>query len=536
MKIKLIYIIIACFLIVTPSLLSATGIHKIDLVTSSQKTNDIHLGYASIWGDGNSSILTASAENNLRIKIDSQTERLNFYIDYEMICNGVTDEGIITLTISINGENTSANLVQTPTSKQGSLFVYDIEVSRGDSFIFLINVFYGNIFPVYYNETKVTGIAVFNKEKPVEYNLSMLDSLMMRVRRSSNQEPVSIIPEKWDWRDVNGVDWTTPVKDQLQDLCGSCWAFGALSALEATTKIWHNDPFKDVDLSEQYLLSCSPGSCGGWYLSFALRWIKQNGMITEACFPYHADDTIPCESKCSEYRDYLFGITNYQKVPRDIEQIKTALLTYGPLAASMIVYGDFYPDFNGGVYRHESGELVFGHCVAIVGYNDTWGDEGEGYWICKNSWGTNWGEAGWFRIAYGECDIESGVYYIEGPNYPPIKPTAPSGIELGEPGCIYSYFSTALDPEEDDLKYLFDWGDGTDSGWIGPIISGEIATVNHSWDTKGTYTVRVKVKDIYGLESEWSDPLKIQMPKAHSKYFSEIIRDWISAVQFPFNI
>ncbi|MDG6228370.1 MAG: C1 family peptidase [Candidatus Thermoplasmatota archaeon] len=532
MKMKLIYILIACSLIVVPSLLSAGNSPKNQFVTSTFKTNDIHLGYASVWGDGNSSLLTASAENNLRIKIDTETERLNFYIDYNMTCGGLTDEGIISLTISLNGENISTNLVQTPTSKTGSLFVHDIEVSRGDSFVFLIHVFYGNLFPIYYNETKATGVAVFSRENPIDHVTSMRDAVMMTIRRSSLQEPVSAIPEKWDWRDVDGVDWTTPVKDQLQDLCGSCWAFGALSGLEAAMKIWNNDPFEDVDLSEQYLLSCSQGSCGGWYLSFTLRWIKQNGMITEACFPYRADDTIPCEAKCSEYRDYLFGITNYQKIPRDIEQIKTALVTYGPLPASMIVYEDFYPDFDGGVYRHETGGVVFGHCIAIVGYDDTWGGDDEGYWICKNSWGTNWGEEGWFRIAYGECDIESGVYYLEGPNYPPIKPNAPSGTEIGEPGVIYSYSSTASDPEEDDIKYLFDWGDGTDSGWIGPVGSAETITVNHSWDTKGTYTVRVKVKDIYGLESEWSDPLKIRMPRTYISFFADIMKNQVSSIQF----
>jgi len=531
MKIKLIYSLITCFLVLVPSLVSATNIPMTYLVSSQIQTNDIHLGYALIWGDGNSSILTASAENNLRIKLDSQTMRLNFSIDYDMVCNGLTDEGIITLTISINGENTSANFVQTPTSKAGSLFVYDIEVSRGDSFIFMINVFYGTIFPFFYNETKVTGVAVFSKENPVDHIVSLLDSLMMNMSGSSIIKHVSTIPEKWDWRDVDGVDWTTPVKDQLQDLCGSCWAFGALSALEANVKIWNDDPFEDVDLSEQYLLSCSPGSCSGWYLSFTLRWIKQNGMIIESCFPYSADDTIPCESKCSEYREYLFGITNYQKIPRDIEQIKNALVTYGPLPASMIVYEDFYPDFDGGIYRHESGGIVFGHCVAIVGYDDTWGDEDEGYWICKNSWGANWGEEGWFRIAYGECDIESEVYYLEGPNYPPIKPSAPIGAEIGEPGVTYHYSSTASDHEQDDLKYIFDWGDGTDSGWFGPVGSGETVSVNHSWDTKGTYTVRVKVKDVYGLESEWSDPLKIHMPKTYSSFFADIMKEWVSSIQ-----
>jgi len=333
------------------------------------------------------------------------------------------------------------------------------------------------------------------------------------------------IPDRFDWRDVNGDDWTTPIKDQIQDQCGSCWAFGALGSLEAIVKIWADDPDIFVDLSEQYLLSCSPGSCNGWYLSWCLNWIQRNGMITEACLPYEANDTIPCEAKCDDWQDELFGITGYHKVNRSVEDIKEALVEYGPLSASMTVYEDFYPDFDGGVYEYEFGDIVFGHCIAIVGYDDTWGDEDEGYWICKNSWGTEWGEDGWFRIAYGQCDIEKGVYYLTGPNYAPEKPPAPTGVETGEPGISYEFIATAFDDEDDKIYIRFDWGDGDLSGWRGPISSGEFVSENNSWITKGTYEVRVHAKDIHGLTSKWSDPMIVTMPK--NKISSDLVQcEW----------
>ena len=123
-------------------------------------------------------------------------------------------------------------------------------------------------------------------------------------------------------------------------------------------------------------------------------------MITENCFPYQADDAIPCESKCPEWREYLIGIKNYEKIAReDITAIQEALIEYGPLPATMEVYEDFYPNYTGGVYKYTNGGYVFGHVVTIVGYDNTWGGEDEGYWICKNSWGTEWGEDGWFKIA-----------------------------------------------------------------------------------------------------------------------------------------
>ena len=202
-------------------------------------------------------------------------------------------------------------------------------------------------------------------------------------------------PDYFSWKDYEGHDWTTPIKDQLQDICGSCWAFGALGGLESTIKIWENNPDLDIVLSEQYLLSCSSGSCDGWYLGSTLSWIKHNGMITEECLPYQADDTIPCESKCSEWREYLIGIKNYEKIARgDITAIQEALIEYGPLPATMEVYEDFYPNYTGGVYKYTNGGYVFGHVVTIVGYDNIWGGEDEGYWICKNSWGTDWGENG----------------------------------------------------------------------------------------------------------------------------------------------
>ena len=338
-------------------------------------------------------------------------------------------------------------------------------------------------------------------------------------------------PEKWDWRDVDGVDWTTPVRDQLQDQCGSCWAFGATSGLESCVKIWADNPNLNVDLSEQYVLSCSPGDCGGWYLSMTLNWIKRNGILSEECFPYEADDTIPCEAKCEDWQDSLFGITEYKKVKSNISEIQNALLQYGPLPASMIVYEDFYPDFDGGVYQYEYGEIVFGHCVAIVGYDDTWGDEDEGYWICKNSWGTEWGEDGWFRIAYGQCNMETGVYYITGPNYPPLKPESPVGPDSGSTDETYNFSFTGIDPESDNISFMIDWGDGEITNWIGTYYSGEAITIDHNWLTKGDFDIRVKLKDKLGLQSDWSNPLTITMPKSNINLFKAIIQKII--VSFP---
>jgi hypothetical protein len=129
------------------------------------------------------------------------------------------------------------------------------------------------------------------------------------------------------------------------------------------------------------------------------------------------------------------------------------------------------------------------------------------------------------ELAHGEH-----VYFLEDlfepSNSPPNKPSKPSGPSTGKPGEECTYHSQTRDPEESQLHYLFDWGDGTDSGWLGPYDSGETCGASHIWTRQGTYTIRVKAKDLQGYESEWSEPLPVSMPLIHQT-FLELIAGWI---------
>ena len=98
-------------------------------------------------------------------------------------------------------------------------------------------------------------------------------------------------------------------------------------------------------------------------------------------------------------------------------------------------------------------------------------------------------------------------------SHPPLQPETPSGATGGKIGTEYSYSTNTIDPDGDNIYYLFDWGDDTFSDWIGPYASGEICTANHTWDKKGDFQVRVKARDDHGAQSEWSDSLSITMPK-----------------------
>jgi len=96
-------------------------------------------------------------------------------------------------------------------------------------------------------------------------------------------------------------------------------------------------------------------------------------------------------------------------------------------------------------------------------------------------------------------------------NNQPNKPTI-SGPTSGKTGKSYTYSAHTIDPDGDQVFYWFDWDDGTTSGWKGPYNSGQTESVSHVWNAKGTYQVKVKSKDINGVESVWSNPLPISMP------------------------
>jgi len=98
-------------------------------------------------------------------------------------------------------------------------------------------------------------------------------------------------------------------------------------------------------------------------------------------------------------------------------------------------------------------------------------------------------------------------------NTPPETPQRPSGQTSGKVGSIYLYSTVTSDVDGDSVFYLWDWGDGNFSDWLGPFSSEETATAQHSWSVKGTYSIRVKAKDIYGDQTDWSEPLTVTMPR-----------------------
>ncbi|MDM7995190.1 MAG: C1 family peptidase [Acidobacteriota bacterium] len=223
------------------------------------------------------------------------------------------------------------------------------------------------------------------------------------------------IPAEYDLRNVNGKNFTTPIKDQKN--CGSCVAFGTVATVESRLKVQRNDANMTADLSEAHLFFChgrdDGASCStGWWPQKAFDAFKSKGVADEACYPYDSGlAKQDCSGLCSNWAERAVKITGYTALTNQAAKIKEWICAKGPVCACFIVYQDFF-SYKSGVYKHVTGSQSGGHCVTIVGYSDI-----QKCWICKNSWGTGWGEQGFFRIAYGECGIDSwlnhGVDAIE---------------------------------------------------------------------------------------------------------------------------
>ena len=113
-----------------------------------------------------------------------------------------------------------------------------------------------------------------------------------------------------------------------------------------------------------------------------------------------------------------------------------------------------------------------------------------------------------FKNIYGAMGEDSVNVTYKSPNHPPNKPSKPQGPTKGKVKTTLYFNTVTTDPDGDSLEYLIDWGDGTNTGWIGPIASGYPFESFHAWDEPGIYEVKAKARDIpYYAESEWSDPL-----------------------------
>lgn len=234
---------------------------------------------------------------------------------------------------------------------------------------------------------------------------------------------VESVPTSIDWREKGVV---TDVKNQ--GMCGSCWAFATTGAIEGINAIQTG---KLTSLSEQQLVSCDKSKdmgCGGGLMDFAYDYVVKNGGIdTEDDYGYWAWD-LPCQRRREHDRPAV-TIDGHEDVPEnDHDALKKAVanqpVSVGICASQALQF------YSSGIVTDKSCCQQLNHGVLVVGYKDAnESNDQQGSWIVKNSWGSGWGESGFFRLSQesskpaGACGIyQAASYPVKGSTSNPEVP------------------------------------------------------------------------------------------------------------------
>lgn len=216
-------------------------------------------------------------------------------------------------------------------------------------------------------------------------------------------------PDSMDWRDKGAV---TPVKNQGQ--CGSCWAFSATGTLEGAHFIKTR---KLVSLSEQNIMDCTNNTkydqdaCEGGWPYVALQYIIDNkGIDTEESYPYEGKNDV------CRYNAAHAGATvqSYVQIQSGNEkELMEAVTKYGPVSVGIQCTNNFQL-YLGGVLVDplcDQNRDTIDHAVLVVGYGT---ENGQDYWLVKNSWAEDWGDEGYIKMARNKgnmCMIASAAVY-----------------------------------------------------------------------------------------------------------------------------
>jgi hypothetical protein len=231
-------------------------------------------------------------------------------------------------------------------------------------------------------------------------------------RERLSRVPKNPPPPEMDWRNHEGENWMTTVKNQ-GDTCGCCWAFNWVSAQEARMKIFRGELVEDYDLSEQFVVSCNPQGygCSGGTNDIG-NWVQQDGIPSDDCYPYaqlETDVEAPCGDRCGDWEARVTAIggliDDWGETPYPDAAALKAEVMNGPTAIGVEwpeakngegggVREDFF-FYKSGVYEPVLGEWIkAGHGICCCGWNSG------GQWLIKNQWTVYWGDGGYGYIDY----------------------------------------------------------------------------------------------------------------------------------------
>ena len=223
------------------------------------------------------------------------------------------------------------------------------------------------------------------------------------------------LPENHWWGDIDGTNYLSWVVNQhIPQYCGSCWAQSASSAMADRINIMNGNGFPRTALAVQVLINCNAGgSCEGGSMGGPYAFAKKHGIPDMGCQVYEAAD--PKKQECSamqvcknchwgaNFTQICEPVTNYPKwyaiqygAVTGADDMKKELLSRGPISCQMMVT-DKFEKYTGGIYSERSLFVAPNHAISVTG----WGKDqktGTEYWIVRNSWGSHFGEGGFFRL------------------------------------------------------------------------------------------------------------------------------------------
>lgn len=206
------------------------------------------------------------------------------------------------------------------------------------------------------------------------------------------------VPSTVDWRNQGVV---TEVKNQGQ--CGSCWSFATAEAVESAWAIAGN-PL--VTLSEQQLMDCSRDygnqGCEGGFMDPALDYIIDNsGLCTESSYPYKEADEKTCQV-CEP----VAKISDCQDISVDDQLALKEAVAQQPVIVAIQANRKVFQFYSSGVLDSALCGTNLDHAVVVVGYGE---ENGKKYWLVRNSWGANWGDSGYVKIARSDSQNDKGI-------------------------------------------------------------------------------------------------------------------------------
>jgi C1A family cysteine protease len=211
------------------------------------------------------------------------------------------------------------------------------------------------------------------------------------------------IPDSVNWVEKGFV---TPIKDQGS--CGSCWSFSTTGSIESAYWIKNG---KQVELSEQQLIDCSlsygNNGCSGGLVEYAYHYATEHGLETEDEYPYHAKN-----ENCATSDKFMSNgvqLQSFVDVKRfDPNQLLQAA-ALGPVSIGVDASAMAIRMYHSGIIHHFCGTEI-DHAVLLVGYGK---DGNTPYWLVKNSWGSDWGENGYFRVYRDMFKNDEGICGVQ---------------------------------------------------------------------------------------------------------------------------